>query len=465
VETTEQRSDWRPFLIGLALWIVATAVTWPSTLTFYDGVGYVGQARNLSQGRLLPGPETPGVWVETPDGYVPRYPLLLPLALTPLFAISPYLVFVVGALAAVALAIVGAVILDRFRGEPFWGLVFLIHPTLALMSRTVMTDLALSVFALSSWWALHRRRRLASIVLFALLVSIKPTGIPIALILVSFEALRFVTRHRRGQLLQEGWPLLAAIVGCAIGGLTVAGLNLMATGTLGYGYSWAHLGRTTFSLEYLPSSGLTHVRSLIAVPPLLIAGLWSLWKRGAGGAALAAVGLVGLSSSYWFVDRAPGLANLIVAPRLILPAVAFLLLGYVDIVGGIAERLGVTRLACWIVVVLAPAVALSLGIVHGQREAPMVRARAAAMHTAEDYPAGPIGVTFPAMKTGMLIPSEILWFGTGDSRPCVVLCNTASESLRNPGSFDCGSEGYDEEIRIDSYTILVERGCKERARR
>ena len=47
--------------------------------------------------------------------------LLLPLLLAPVFAISPSLIFVFGVLSAAALATLGAVVLARFRGEPFWG--------------------------------------------------------------------------------------------------------------------------------------------------------------------------------------------------------------------------------------------------------------------------------------------------------------------------------------------------------
>ena len=93
---------WRPFRIGLLLWLTGAILVWPTALSFTDGAGYVGQARLLLETQVRPDAGAIGVWVVGPQGSIPKYPLFLPLLLAPWVAISPALVFVIGFAAAAA---------------------------------------------------------------------------------------------------------------------------------------------------------------------------------------------------------------------------------------------------------------------------------------------------------------------------------------------------------------------------
>ncbi len=127
--------------LGALLWLVALLARWPLAVSFGDEVGYLAEVRMMLDGRLRPLAESPGVWVVTDHGAVSKFPLLLPLILTPLFAIHPRLVFAAGAAAALGLTFVASRILKAWGRSPLWALIVLAHPSIVIMSRTVMADL------------------------------------------------------------------------------------------------------------------------------------------------------------------------------------------------------------------------------------------------------------------------------------------------------------------------------------
>ena len=344
--TAARRAQWRWFGIGLAIWVVIVIGTWPAAFSFFDEVGYVGQTRLLLDSKIRPDIDSVGYWTASPGGVVPVYPLVLPLLLTPLFAIAPPLVFLLGFGAAAALAVFLAVILDEWREEPALGLLVLVHPTVALLARTAMGDLLLCVAAVAAWLYLQRGRTLLTLIGFAATVMVKPTGVPIAAGLILGEGVSLWLRSPDRRVLQVFRPLGTAVLGCGLGGATVLLLNVLTTGEPGYAYIWMHQERATFALEHLLRSGVAHGTTLLLFPPALVAGLWCLWRRRALGPVFAVVFVLGSMSMYRFVDQGrETLDNLVLSPRLILPAVVFLLLGYADLISRVAQRF---HLSAWL---------------------------------------------------------------------------------------------------------------------
>ena len=448
-----QAGRWWPFWTGLGLWLLAALFLWPMAFTFMDEVGYVGQARLLLDGRVSPDDAWVGLWAWTGEGSVAKYPLFFPIVLAPLLAIAPGLVFIVGLVAAAGIAWGFARILDDWIEEPAWGLLVLAYPSVALLSRTVMTDLVLCWAALAAWQAMRRNAPVSTGLFFVLTVLAKPTGIPLALALVLGEVWQ---RRREGARFQAVW---AACAGIVVGGLVAAGLNVVATGTPWYAYHWAHQGRTQFALAHVATSGLAHARTLLLFPPLLVAGALALWWRRAVGPLLAVMVSVVLLSGYYWADTGRGtLDTLVVSPRLILPAVMFLLLGYCEMLSRLAARLRLSRVVPWLLVIAAAVAATGIGLAQSRLHAPMRDARVAAERAADQY-GGRLGLTYNAFEAGALSDRTLIFWPGGEGGPCVVLCNTGSSSHRSPEESSCAFTGYETWDEVGTYRVLVRADC------
>jgi len=458
-EGRHHQGRWWPFWAGLGLWLLAALFLWPTAFTFMDEVGYVGQARLLLDGRVSPDDSWVGLWAWTGETSLAKYPLFFPIVLAPLLAIAPGLTFLVGLAAAVGIAWGFARVLDDWIEEPAWGLLVLAYPTVALLSRTVMTDLVLCLAVLAAWRAMRRDALVPTALFFALTVLAKPTGIPLALALVLGEVWQ---RRREGARFQAVW---VACVGMVVGALVVAGLNVVTTGTPWYAYHWAHEGTTQFALVHLATSGLAHARTLLLFPPLLVAGALVLWRRRAVGPLLAVTVSVALLSGYYWVDTGRGmLDSLVVSPRLILPAVMFLLLGYCELLSRMAARLRVSRLVPWLLVITAATVATGIGLAQSKLHAPMRDARVAAERVADRY-GGRLGLTFNAFEAGALSDRTLIFWPGGEGGPCVVLCNTGSSSHRNPEASSCAFTGYETQAEVGTYRVLVRAACEVKLQR
>jgi hypothetical protein len=442
----------------MLLWLLAIVTHWPSALSFGDEVGYIGQIKLFLAGRVHPTLDSPGVWAHSSRGIVPQFPLALPLLLTPLFAAWPRLVFASGVAAALALTWMASRTLKTWGRQPLWALGLLVHPTVAILARTVMADLLLASFAVGGWYALGRGRRAPAIVLLALTVATKPTGflLVFALLVGEMAKLRLLApAEREARPPRIGWCAAGLLAGLAV----AMTCNMIAAGRLWYGYEHGFLGTPPFWPTYFPRNAPLMIGALLLLPPLLLAGAQPYWRRRELGPLLVIAGLPFMMSFYFFIDRGRSFGeSLVLAPRLIMPSVAFLLIGYADVVGGLVQRApSLRRVAIGAMVVVPGVVSLLVSIRHQRWQQPKAAALASAIDETRRLGATNLGLTIGAVKAGMLFPgpTTMLW-DDETPRTAVVLCGTEAFSYRNPDeTLPCKVPGYADRVVAPGFHLFV----------
>ena len=451
--------DERWLWLGMAAWLVAIVARWPVALSISDEVAYVAQAKLLLEGHMAPYSHSPGIWHLGVHGLAPLcYPYLIPILIAPLVALTPRLVFLLGVGSALAITWVAGRALRSWGRRPIWALIVLAHPTVILISRTVMADLALSAFLVGAWWAIHNDKRIATLILLVMVVASKAIGFPIAAALVGGEALRCwrpLLARDRTAIAHLAW----AIAGVLLGLLLVVSLNYASSGKLWYSYDYEFLGGPPFQSKFISVSAPKHLRTLLFAPPLLFLGALPFWRRREFGPLLVTAGIATMMSMYFFVDRGRNsLETMILSPRLILPAVSFLLIGYADLLAGLAARLPSLRPAQAPLLIGVPAlIGLVISVRHHRMLEPNAAALAAATTVASQAGETELGLTESAFKAGMLFNGRTSSV-EGNHRPGVILCNTRSASYRKPEyAIRCELPGYDARVDGDGFRVLVRR--------
>jgi hypothetical protein len=451
---------------GMLLWLAALVALWPAALSFGDEVGYIGQIKVFLTGHMRPSPGDPGIWFDLGTGPVAKFPPFVPLLLTPLYALAPRLVFASGVAAALALAFVTSRALRAWGHRSTWALLVLAHPTVIVIARTVMVDLMLAAFSVGAWWALRRGRSLLSAVLFAAVVCTKPTGLVIAPALLAGEALRVrqaLGRRDRPTLARLGY----AGLGIGAGIIVTVALNLLGAGQLWYAYSHAHqyLHGPAFRPSFFSRSAPVHAASLLLLPPLLLAGAVPLWRRRELGPLLVAAALGGLMCFYFFVDTGRSrFETLVLSQRLILPVVAFLLLGYADGLAALMARAARLWPLFAAALVLAPALtALAISTRHRRWQEPGKAALAVAETAVAERGSGELGLLHESIKVGLMFrgPTRIVAPEAAAGAPGVVLCSEQTSSYRTAPTerlASCALPGYDDLGARDSFHVLVRHG-------
>jgi hypothetical protein len=454
------------FWLGVGLWVAVIAVTWPRALSFGDEIDYLVRARGLLAGHVSHAPHDPGLWFRTPSGPVARFPLPFSALLAPLAALGPRAVFALGVLSAVWLARTARDMLASWGASPLWALLILAHPTIVILSRTAMADVPLATACVCAWWALRRGRTGPATAWLALLVALKPTGAVLAAAVVGGEVLT----HRRALRARDGatWRrILLPVLGGAAGMGVVLATNHLDHGTFSSGYALFYQWITPFSPAYLSTSAPKHLVSLLVQPPLLFAGAWAFWRRREPGPLLVIGGYLGLLCVFFYADwGATPLETLVLSPRLILPVVAFLLVGYgAGLDGGARRLLGdrafdhTGRARPWLAALLLAVPVAVCGAVsarHARFQQPMARALATASREADSRGGGVLGVTRDAAKVGVLYHGRTTLYDGASNRPTVVLCNEAPASHRlSTRRYSCVLDGYSEIGREDGFVVLA----------
>jgi hypothetical protein len=450
--------DWI-WILAFALWGLVLVWKWPVAVSFGDEVGYVGQMRVLLEGRFRPMPQDPGIWIPSGHGLVARYPYFVPILAAPLFAIHPRLIFLVGPLAALALVFLTARVLRAWGYSSGWASLILMHPTVIIMARTVMTDLVLAALVVGTWWTARHQRLGWTALLAAAATLSKATGFVIVAGLAAGEMLRAHRElRRRDRAAVRRIAFLAG--GLAAGLIGTIALNFVATGRLWFEYDRAHeyLGTPQFWPSYFLTSAPVHLRSLLLVPPLLVAGVWPFWRRREFGPLVAGGGLVVMMCFYFFVDRGRSIVEtLLLSPRLILPALAFLLIGYAALIADLWERLTSHRYVPALLAALPALIAVPISLRHRAWQDPDARALATAAAVAGDD--GVLGLTITSTKSGMLYAGRAVQIETG-ARPAVILCGRRYPSYRTVGDvgefYNCDLPGY-EKLETDGNNSVLRR--------
>jgi hypothetical protein len=456
--------------LGMVLWVAVNAWTWPTAMSFGDEVGYVGQARVFMEGRIRPTATDPGIWHTSPTrGLYAKYPLVHPAILASFMSVTPRAAFVIGIAAALALALVAARVLRSWGEDPLWALVMLAQPAIVVVSRTLMADVLISATLVGAHFALRRGRLRAAAALIAATMVLKPTGPLLACLLLAGEGLM-----SRADLLARRAPAIRRLAwggaGLLVGGTLVMALNGLANGTPFYGYH-ERVASVNFGPRFLATAGLAHAKSLLLNPPLLLLGAWPYWRRRDFGPVLVIAGLCGLMSVYYFVDWGRNRADsLVLSQRLILPAVAFLIVGYVSCLQEILRRLPgalriwAQRLAAAALLILPSVAAYEIGKRHRRWQQPMTDAMNTLANVTRSRGVTEVGVTTNALKYGLMFPGRTVQFPEGGARPPVVLCATKNTSYRiTETDFSCSFEGYRRVASSIGVDILVKSEGGERA--
>jgi hypothetical protein len=444
------------FSVGLVLWVAILALTWPRAPSFIDEIGYVGSAKLLLGGHLRHVAHSPGAWISTPSGPVAKFSLAFPALLAPFVALTPRAAFVVPVIATLLIAATARAALKSWGRSPLWALLVLGHPTLIILARTAMADVPQAAAALGAWWLCKRGRTLGTIACLAILVGLKPTGAALALAIVAGEALTSAAALRAREA--AAWRRVGAGI---VGGLAGLALSLtqnwLGTGTFrsaGYDTIFEHL--QPFALVYATARLPIHLTTLLFVPPLLVAGAWPFWRRRDFGPLLVVGGYLAMMSVYFFSDfGASRLETLVLSPRLILPVVVFLLVGYgawlAGIIAGLQKRTSDGTMAptpAWLASALllgplAVTAAISVRHVRYQRAMDEVRVAASARAAARTDDRT-LGVTSNALKAGVLNAGATTVFNATTNRTPVVFCSELSASHRDAdrGHGTCALPGY-----------------------
>jgi hypothetical protein len=444
------------FSLCVALWLGVLCVTWPRALSFGDEIGYVGQAKVFLAGHLSYVPNSPGVWLATDRGFVGKYPLLQSVLLAPLDAILPRSMFLLGVCAALLLAFQGRSILKSWGKSPLWATLFLAHPTIVILARTTMADVLQAAAAVAAWWALRRGRRVATVAWLALLIALKITGVVLAMGIVAGEALSSVAALRARDA--ATWRRLAwGVVGGLVGFALLVTSNILSNGHVWFDYAQATNAVPTFALRYLTVIGPANVKTVLLLPPLLFLGAIPLWRRRELGPLAVIGGFFALMSVYYFVDRgANTVETLVLAPRLLLPVVAFLLIGYAAGLHDLAVRFGGTRPAAdgeayaalrapvaAALVLLPLIVTAAISARHARYQRAMSKVRDIASELADAYGERTLGIAPNALKSGLLHDGPTTLYDPATNRPLVVFCSEVSASRRvETGPASCQLPGY-----------------------
>jgi hypothetical protein len=439
--------DERLFWLGAVLWVAVIAATWPSALSFGDEVGYVAQAKLFLAGHVHYIPSSPGAWVSSPHGLVNKYPLFHSLLLTPFIAATPRAAFAVAVMAAIVLAATARQILKSWGKSPLWALLVLAHPTVVILARTTMADVPQAAAVLAGWWALRRGRAAATVLWLAFLVAIKPTGAVLGLALVAGEALANLGALRARDAAtwrRFGWAAAGGVAGLIV----VLSLNRLSTGSLWFAYLSGLESTPKFWYRHFPERAPAYVALLLLNPPLLIMGALPYWRRRELGPLALSLGYVALMSFYFFIDTAPTrLESAVLAPRLVLPSVALLLVGYGAWLEGLLARrapasFALPRWAAATLVAVPLVTAAAVSVRHARFQRRGAHAVAAASYAADRVGGHTLGLTYSSAKTALLYDGATTVYDPETNRPAVVLCSEHSPSYRVANDFACDMPGY-----------------------
>ena len=449
----ETAAGTRALALGMFFWLAGVVIFWPAVASFADDVGYLGEARLLTEGHLRPQPADVGTW----QNGVSKYPLLPSVLLAPLLVVWPRAVFALGIAAALVICWLAGRVLESWGDDPAWALLLLAHPTIVLIARTATADLPQCAFMLGAWWCLRRNRWGPTIACCAGLFAVKATGVMLGAALLGGEMLRRLPALRRGER-EARLALFTAAAAFAVGIAAVIVCNELSAGRAWFGYDFG--GVRPFSLSHFSSTAPLQLLNVVVIPPLLIAGASPFWQRREYGPLAVIAGFGGAMCFYFFVDfGANRLESLVLAPRLLLPVIVFLLIGYADLLARLLRRVtGRAAIVRGLLIAGALSAAFAIGVPHARQQRPAGQALAAAERIARDRGVAEIGLVAEADKPGIMFSGRVSRADRTAPRQAVLLCSSRSASHRAPlpeGSQSCDLPGYRAAYQADGFFVMT----------
>lgn len=304
------------------LWIV----WYPPAIAIEDESAYLAHARILARGELTgnrPTDMTIGM-VQTANGAVAKFPPGQPLLLAPTqFGEFWRTGFMVGLMALLGVTWLTATLLQRDGRSPLWAALVLLHPTLLLYARTLMSEVttALVLTAGFAWSDMREPRPFRAGLALGLGPFIRTAIVPIAAALGLLFVLRLARANR--------WRDLAF----AVGGAAVPLVALLFYNAYVFGSPFeSHSPVSTF-FDWSTS----HQRAIFYAvalnllwPALAIGVIMSRHPRRVEAQLTLAISYV-FFVGYYFVDRRYGLpADFVVGLRFFVPILPILAIVYAE---------------------------------------------------------------------------------------------------------------------------------------
>jgi len=315
-------------IVSFLLFSIIFFAYYPPTYAIVDEAAYLSTAYALRNGTFYydqAGINQEHVSARVGTHQVSRYPPGNSLLLLPFAFLNWHLVFVRGwLLVGIGLLLI-IFLLRHYRLPETYALLFLLHPTILLYSRTVMSDLPASIFVLASIYLWLGRKPGWAGILLGLSGAIR---FPNLLVPAALFGLALIQRENR--------PALTMLAGTALGVVPLIAYNLFVFGSvwgslIGYG--------ATFAPGNLPGTLFKFTVALMIFFPGMLIGIF-LWPNRDRWIflvpALATVLFYSFQSYFDFTGNMVG--DLVMSLRYLLPVIPLLIVPYIGFLSRIPAR-------------------------------------------------------------------------------------------------------------------------------
>ncbi|UCF41479.1 MAG: hypothetical protein JSW43_03870, partial [Gemmatimonadota bacterium] len=313
--------------LGLVAVVIAGSwvLRYPPAIAIQDEAAYLAQARIFARGELVgTSPEDATISMLTArGGVVAKYPPAQAALLAPTQWGPWRLAFIVPLLALALTTVLVAGAFERDGRSPLWALLVLLHPTLLLYARTLMSEpLAALVLTAAFVWSDPRRPRplLAGLALGAA-PAVRLALVPVAALFGIVLVYRLWRADRRADMAR-------AVAGACVPIFVLVVHNFIAFGSALYltpaqtgSFDWATAGERF--LFYALALNL-------AWPLLAVGAALSRHTRAAEVRGLLGF-MVVFYGAYYFVDRRFGLpADFVIGLRFFAPVLPILVIAFAE---------------------------------------------------------------------------------------------------------------------------------------
>lgn len=258
-ERRQFTNAWRVLLLLMALYLLVFFYFYPPTLGIEDEAGYINQAFVWQHGSITSDGAGYQQLADFEDYRGRNVSFRNPgraLTLLPFMSVFGIRsIFISSALIHLLTVLVGALLLTRLGKSPLWAVLLLFHPTMALYSRTVMSDelsgllLLLAVLAVTrkSWAGL-----LAGLALSGAVVTRYHAAVVVPLFIIALW-------KDKGRV--EAFICTVVTGICAF---SIIAYNYLTLGNLSGGYT----NKVTFGLQFLAFNLKFYLPALLLLWPL-----------------------------------------------------------------------------------------------------------------------------------------------------------------------------------------------------